>query len=103
MSRIRAENNKWFVVLMCLTVFGFVFFTIGGEFLHNHLHHHAPQTSRDQCPFYQLQTQLFVAVSYIITALFLKTLSRLFFTYQTVLLPFCRKLPDSQAPPAFLS
>ena len=40
---------------------------LGGEFLHNHIHHHGTQQEQNDCPFYQLATQILlfaVAVSF---------------------------------------
>ena len=44
--------------------------TLGGEYFHEHLHHHATASSHDDCYIYQLQAQLFLFVAAILAGLF---------------------------------
>ncbi len=57
--------NRWCKTYSLLAVFFaailFLGVSIGGEYFHQHLHHHETQTSHDDCIIYQLQAQAVLA------------------------------------------
>ncbi len=59
---LRNRINNFALSLLVIAFAGFLFVSTGGEFLHKQIHHHADQTSHDQCALYLLAAQLFTAV-----------------------------------------
>lgn len=97
------NRNKFLFCLLFLAVSSFIFLSVGGEFLHSQIHHHQTQASHDQCPVYQLQAQVSVALSAIVFALFLPIVSRLIKKYQKFVFQSLHNLPYLRAPPLSLS
>ena len=62
------NKNKLGFLLLFFALFGFVFLSVGGEFLHSQIHHHNTQASHDQCALYVFQVQLFIALLAVIAA-----------------------------------
>jgi len=58
---VRFRNN-FFLAFVFFTASLFLSISLGGEFLHQHIHHHASKASHDDCPVYQLLAQAFLFV-----------------------------------------
>ena len=52
-------KNKFFFLLAFAAAAVFLSISLGGEFLHEHIHHHATEKEHDECPIHQLALQLF--------------------------------------------
>jgi hypothetical protein len=94
------RKNKFLWIFLFLAVFGFAGFSIGGEYLHDCVHHHETKSSHDRCPVYLLQAQVLTALSIICALLFLKVSrtqfgfnSQIFFFHPDFLLPEFRGPP----------
>ncbi len=85
--------------LALLALFSFCLLFLGGNFLHNHIHHHDTSQSLEECPFSQLLTQSLLLLIVLLTALVLKNRP---FSFTTVP-PFVSKthqfFPNLRAPP----
>lgn len=93
--------NKIFVIaLVCLTLLGFAFLSLGGEFLHEHAHNHDHDIEQE-CPLYQFLIQSLIAFVVCIAAIVLKSQSFIICLYQSVLSQEQFSLPTPRAPPAF--
>ncbi len=55
-------RNKLFLAIAFFAFSVFLPVTLGGEYLHQHIHHHASKASHDDCPVYQLLAQAFLFV-----------------------------------------
>ena len=61
-------KNKCLLPVAFSAVMFFLSVSLGGEFLHDQIHHHATQDEHGDCPLYQLAVQLFFAVIFAFTA-----------------------------------
>ena len=93
------HKNKLTLTLLVLALCGFVFISVGGEFLHDIIHHHKDQDSHDQCPVSQLVVQSFTIQAAIVLALSLLLLEYLKKAYQIPVFQACCNLTHSRAPP----
>jgi len=66
-------KNKLTPALLLFASVVFLFLFIGGEYLHTQIHHHNSSSSQEQCPFYQILVQLFIALITLFTLVALKT------------------------------
>ncbi len=55
-------RNKFFLAFAFLAFSIFLSVSLGGEFLHQRIHHHESKASHDACPAYQLLAQAFLFV-----------------------------------------
>ncbi len=94
-------RRKYFLALGFVAAFVFFSFSLGGEFLHDRIHHHATQAQHDDCPVYQLLGQVFLLV---VAVAFSAALVRVtcigcppanFFLHPPYTLPFLRAPPVS--------
>ncbi len=46
------------IIFLCFSILGFAFLSIGGDFLHEHVHH--DHDVDQECPFYKFLLQLFI-------------------------------------------
>ena len=53
-------RNKFFFAFAFLAASIFLSASLGGEFLHQHIHQHQTKSSHDDCPLYQLLVQAFL-------------------------------------------
>ncbi|MGE0268902.1 MAG: hypothetical protein AB7S78_10670 [Candidatus Omnitrophota bacterium] len=98
MSHLR--KNKFLLTFLFFAVLGLAALTAGGEYLHDHIHDHHDQDSRQECPVYQIQTQAFTASVIFSTVLFLKAVCLCVIRHdQVFVFQPSYFLPDSQAPP----
>ena len=94
------RNKNKFAIFLLLAALSFTGFSLGGEFLHNKIHHHSDQASHDACPVYQLQTRSSIVVFALILALFatFKTYAaqahKVFFAQSYLDFPHLRGAPD---------
>ena len=96
------HNSKLAIVFLLLAVFSFVFFSVGGEFLHSKIHHHKDRASGDQCFFSQLLAQVFTVQAAVILAFSFLAATYLIKAYQVSVFQFCYNLPYYHAPPVSL-
>ena len=95
----RLFNNKFALALLLMGVLGFFAASIGGEYLHNKVHHHHDEESRQQCPVHQLLVQFIIlAVSALASIKIAKTFT-LPKLYQSVVSKAHFVLPSLRAPP----
>jgi len=97
-----AHKNKLALTLLLLALLGFVFISLGGEFLHDIIHHHKDQDSHDQCFVSQLIVQAFTIQATVILTLALLLLEYFKKTFQVPIFQTRYNLPYSQAPPVLL-
>lgn len=88
--------------LLLLAALSFTSISVGGEFFHNRIHHHADQSSRDECFLTQLQVQVFTALAAIFVALLIKFQTYVVPVRRTVVKKFYRVIPNPRAPPVSL-
>lgn len=93
------NRSKLLFCLLFLAVSSFIFFSVGGEFLHSQVHHHHDQASHDQCFLYQLQVQFLILLLATLIALLLKVTPFFVKTHHTFALQSFGDLPASRAPP----
>lgn len=64
-------KNKLFLGLAFAAAVVFLSLSLGGNFLHQRLHHHATQAEQNDCPVYQLTAQwLLAGVAFVLAASF---------------------------------
>lgn len=56
----RNFKNKFGLAILLFGLLGFATISIGGEYLHNKIHHHHDVESQQQCPIHQLLVQFFI-------------------------------------------
>ena len=95
----RSKLNKFALALALFALIGFLSVSIGGDLLHNRIHHHNTQASHDQCAVYLLQTQVLISIIGLMVALFLKSSPRSIETCQVIFSRSCFNLPNLRAPP----
>lgn len=94
-------RNKLFLALTFLAFSIFLSVSLGGEFLHQHIHHHQTKASHDDCPVYQLLAQAFLFVIAVVFCLqkvcICSTVpsEEIFISRQKYLLPSLRAPPVS--------
>lgn len=93
------RKNKLSLVFFLLAFFCFFSIALGGEFLHNKIHHHQDQVSHDQCFIAQLQAQVLTIHCAIILALFFLSAFYLITSCLTPVFQIRFNLPYSHAPP----
>lgn len=93
---------KNFLPLAFLAIFLFLSVSIGGELLHERIHHHATQTEHDNCFIYQLQLQLFVLAAVFMAAAPFIFNMLVVITREVFCFNICRAFPNLRAPPASL-
>ena len=99
-TNYKNKNKKiLFVTFLFLAFLCFAFFSIGGKFLHSHIHHHKDQASHDQCFVSQVQTQVFVLFLAAFIVLQQKISWYLQPAYQAVIIKPRIGIPFSHAPP----
>ena len=96
------NKNKLAFPLVFLAIIGFLSISVGGEFLHNKIHHHKNESSHNQCPIYQLQAQVLVALGGITLALFLQIGLHFTETDQRFVFQSLHNLSNLRAPPVSL-
>ncbi len=79
----------------------FVFLSLGGVFLHEHVHHHHDEASFENCFLSQLQIQVFVVLLGVCSSVIFKVVADLPLFYFIPVLPMLKRLPASRAPPYF--
>jgi len=94
------QKNKFLWGFLLFTVFNLAVLYLGGEYLHSQIHKHESRAAHQQCPIYQLQTQVFTAIGAVLAVLF----SAIVFTNivrrtQDFVLQLNYILPESHAPP----
>ena len=97
---VRFRNN-FFLAFAFFTASLFLSVSLGGELLHQHIHHHKSKASHDDCPVYQLLVQAFL---FVIAAAFglqevcidrTAAVDAIFISRQQYLLPGLRAPPAS--------
>ena len=94
-------RNKILLAFAFLATSIFLSVSLGGEFLHQNIHHHESKASHDNCPVYQLLVQAFlfvVAVLFSPQEIFngkLPLLDEVVISRQKYLLPSLREPPIS--------
>ena len=94
-----AHKNKPAITLLLLALISFVCISVGGEFLHEIIHHHKDEASHDQCFISQLLVQVFTIQAAVILVLSFLLLEYFQKAYQAPVFQICCNLPYSQAPP----
>jgi len=98
------RNNRFLLGFLFLAVLGFAVFSLGGEYLHSHIHHHPDEASHQQCPVYQLQTHIFTALCGLLVVLFFKTFCFYFVcNFQAPFIQSSYFLPEFRGPPVFVT
>ena len=94
-------RSKFLFAAAFLAASIFLSISLGGEFLHQNIHHHESKASHDDCPVYQLLAQVFL---FVIAAVFglqeafngkLPVFDEVFISRQKHLLPSLREPPAS--------
>lgn len=65
--------RKFAPVFLLLAAFAALALVLGGEYLHDFLHHHATDLSAEQCPWHQFLVQIFLACVVFLCGLRLKS------------------------------
>ena len=97
---IRFRNN-FFLAFTFLAASIFLSASLGGEFLHQHIHHHQTHASHDACPVFQLLSLAFLFVIAVLFGLQKVCISndisvnKIFVSRQKYLLPSLRAPPIS--------
>jgi hypothetical protein len=93
---------KLFFSIAFLAASLFLSISIGGEFLHQNLHHHASQQEHDDCPLYQLALQLLLFTIAFILALPVFSNQKVLVVRNPLILRICCAFPSLRAPPTTL-
>jgi hypothetical protein len=93
-------NKRIIIVFIFLAVAGLLFFSIGGELLHSHLHNHKDQSSTDNCFISQFQAQVFIMLGVLFFSFLIKISLHAPTPYRIVVIKTHRIIPFSLAPPA---
>ena len=101
-TMFRSKINKLALALLFFAFAGFLTISVGGEFFHSHIHHHADQSSHDRCFVHLLQTQAFLAVLGIAVALVKKEAPSEPQAHRTSFSHSFLNLPNLRAPPVSL-
>ncbi|GEM_PF-1874588 len=96
------SKNRLSLILAFLAIFSFAVISVGGESFHNKIHHHQDRSSHNQCPVYQLQAQVLIALPAIFLALSFCIAFRSIKIYQKVVVQSHYSLPPLRAPPSLL-
>ena len=92
-------KKKLIIVFLFLALASLLSFSIGGEFLHNYLHHHKDQGSHDNCSISQLQVQAFIVVGVIFITFLIKITLPVAVAHRLFVIKPHRVIPFSHAPP----
>jgi hypothetical protein len=93
-------RNKLFLAIAFLALSVFLPLSLGGEFLHQHIHHHQSKASQNDCPIVQLLTQTVITIAAIaVVVLCGRVFSIPTFQPLVVLQPHLY-LPNLRAPPS---
>lgn len=90
------------MILAFLAFFTFALVSIGGEAVHDKIHHHQDRSSGEQCPVSLLQAQALIALPAILLALFFRVAFRSIKTYQESFGVPYYSLPPLRAPPSLI-
>ncbi len=95
-------KNKYFLSLAFVAVVFFLSVSLGGEYLHERIHHHTTQEEHDECPVYQLALQLIL-----FTIIFAVTIPVFFqqsfsLIHEVFPVRLCCELSSPRAPPVSL-
>ena len=95
-------RNKFFLAFAFLAASVFLSVSLGGEFLHQHIHHHESKASHDNCPMYQLLVQAILFVIAVIFALS-EIINGALFVFEDLVVSRQKYfLPSLRAPPVSL-
>ncbi len=95
-------KNKYFLSLAFVAAALFLSVSLGGEYFHDHIHHHTTQEQHDDCPVYQLAIQLItftVAFAFVLPIFFRQSFSLI---REVPFLRICCALSSPRAPPVSL-
>ncbi|MCA9401743.1 MAG: hypothetical protein KC713_08955 [Candidatus Omnitrophica bacterium] len=95
----RFLQNKCVLSIALFALLGFLTFTIGGEFLHHHIHDHHDADTQQQCPITQFLVQTLILAVALFTAAQLHKTFALPVSYRRILSPKHFRLPSLRAPP----
>ncbi len=95
-------RNKIFLFLALGVAAFLLSLSVGGEFLHDHIHHHATQEAHDDCPVYQLMTQFFIFVVVIPIFFAFVSFVNIFILPESFTSNLSFNLPHLRAPPITL-
>ena len=96
------RENKLALFLVILAICSFAVISLGGEFLHNRIHHHSDQPSHDECSFSLLLTQAVIAAIAVIIFAITKFTPYLISSYSLFVFQPSHNLPNLRAPPVVL-
>jgi len=63
------QRKNFGLVILLLAVIGLAVLSVGGDYLHSQIHHHADESSREECPLYRFLVQSLIALVVILGAL----------------------------------
>jgi len=92
-------KNKLNVLFLSLAVANLLFFSVGGEFLHRHIHHHKDKADHDNCSVSQLQAEVCIILGAIFIALTAKIGLPAALTYRVFVIRPRKITHFSHAPP----
>lgn len=95
----RLFNNKFALALLLMGALGFFAVRIGGEYLHNKIHHHHDAESQQQCPIHLLLVQSFILVASAFASIKIARAFTLPKLYQSFVSNAHFVLPSLRAPP----
>ncbi len=96
------NKNKFVIALLCLAIFGFVFFSIGNEYLHSYIHNHENSQEQESCLFNKLQTQTFTIFSALGALFCLQFQPYVLKVYRIFITKIYQSLPNFRAPPVLI-
>ncbi|MCA9406131.1 MAG: hypothetical protein KC684_06325 [Candidatus Omnitrophica bacterium] len=94
------RKNKILFSLLLTAVLGLMVFSIGGEYLHNAIHHHE-QGTEQTCPYFHFLVQAFIAIVIILTTLKLQLQIRFASFYNFIYSQIFRITVHPRGPPLF--
>lgn len=94
-----ALRNKIVLLLAFFAAAVFLAISTGGEFLHDHLHHHTTQEEHNDCPVYQLALQFTLVTPIFALALALLPKQQIVSLRRIFLFRICCAFPALRAPP----
>jgi hypothetical protein len=95
-------KNKYFLSLAFIAAVFFLSVSLGGEFLHDHIHHHESQKEHDDCPVYQLALQLIIPTLFFAFALPVFVQQKISLIRKVSPLSIYCAFPSPRAPPVSL-
>ncbi len=94
------KRNKIFVSLALAAALSFSVIALGGNYLHNAVHHHTTQQENDNCPVFQLLTQAILTVAVFAAATIFVPIFAYVGKEHISRSSFCLTLPYLRGPPA---